>query len=135
MKCLSGTRDLALRLSAIGALCVKWFADASFAVHPDMKSHTGHTVTMGRGSMVSNSVKQKLNTTSSTESELACGDTTLKPLMWAKLFVSALGCKPRMMMAQDNTSTVKLMKNGKASSAKRTRHINMRHFAIEDHLD
>ena len=135
MKHLSGTRDLALRLSALGALHVKWFADASFAVHPDMKSHAGCTVTMGRGSTVSNSAKQKLNTTSSTESELACGDATLKPLMWAELFVSALGHEPRVTMTQDNVSTTKLMKNGKASSAKRTRHVNMQYFAIKDHLD
>ena len=59
MKYLSGTRDAVLRLSALGASHMKWFADASFAVHPDVKSHTGYTMTMGRGSIVSNSVKQK----------------------------------------------------------------------------
>ena len=55
--------------------------------------------------------------------------------MWTKLFVNALGYRPRIVMAQNNISTIKLMKNGKASSTKRTRHINIRYFAIKDHLD
>ena len=85
--------------------------------------------------MTSNSSEQKLSTASSTESESVSGDTTLKPLMWAKLHVQALGHGPRMTLVQDNTSTIKPMKNGKASGTKRTRHLNIRHFAIEDHLD
>jgi len=92
-------------------------------------------MTMGKGSIVSNSSKQKLNTTSSTESELVCGSTTLKPLMWAKLYVMALGYKPRVIMEQDNTSTMKFMTNGKVSSTKRTRHINIRFFEIKDYVD
>ena len=27
---------------------IKWFSNASFVVHKDMKSHTGHDVTMGK---------------------------------------------------------------------------------------
>ena len=135
MKYLQGTQGMVLRLSAAASLYMKWFADSSFAVHPDMKSHTGYTMTMGRGSITSNSSKQKLNTTSSTEAELVSGDSTLKPLMWSKLHVQSLGYKPRITMAQDNASTMKLMQNGKASSTKRTRHLNIRCFAIKDHLD
>ena len=37
-------------------------------------------------------------------------------------------------MYQDNTSSIKLEKNGKASSTKRTRHINIRYFLITDKL-
>lgn len=59
----------------------------------------------------------------------------LKLLVWSKPHVQALGCRPRMTMVQDNTSAMWLMKNGKASSTKRTRHLNIGHFAIEDHLD
>ena len=70
MKCLAGTKEMALALSAMGALHMKWFADASFEVHPDMKSQTGHMMTMGKGAVVANSVKQKIDTTSSTKSKL-----------------------------------------------------------------
>ena len=30
---------------------IKWYADASFAVHPYLKSHTGAIMTMGQVSM------------------------------------------------------------------------------------
>jgi hypothetical protein len=49
---------------------VKWWVDASLAVHPDMKSHTGAAMSMGKGSVYSSSTRQKLNTKSSTEAEL-----------------------------------------------------------------
>jgi hypothetical protein len=41
LKFLNGTRDEYLTLSANGLRVVKWYVDASFAVHPDFKSHTG----------------------------------------------------------------------------------------------
>jgi hypothetical protein len=47
-----------------------WYVDASFAVHPNMRGHTGEGLTMGRGFPITESTKQKLNTRSLTESEL-----------------------------------------------------------------
>ncbi len=47
-----------------------WYVDASFAVHPNMRGHTGEGLTMGRGFPITASTKKKLNTRSSTESEL-----------------------------------------------------------------
>jgi hypothetical protein len=44
MKYLNGTRELKLTLSADNLHCIKWYVDASFAVHPDYKSHTGATI-------------------------------------------------------------------------------------------
>ena len=38
------------------------------------------------------------------------------------------------ILYQDNTSSIKLEKNGKASSTKRTRHINIRYFTITDRV-
>jgi hypothetical protein len=43
MKYLNGTREFRLTLSADNLHCIKWYVDASFAVHPDYKSHTGAT--------------------------------------------------------------------------------------------
>ena len=50
--------------------CIRWWVDASFAVHPDMKSHSGTMMSMGQGAVILESKKQKLNTKSLTESEL-----------------------------------------------------------------
>jgi hypothetical protein len=41
------------------------FIDASFAVHPSMRSHSGVYITIGVGAFYSKSTAQKLNTMSS----------------------------------------------------------------------
>ena len=70
MKFLYGTQEDVLTLGINCANIVKWYADAAFSVHPDMKSHTGMNMTWGTGSIISSSRKQKLNSKSSTEAEL-----------------------------------------------------------------
>jgi hypothetical protein len=55
-------------------MIIKWYVDASFAVHGDFKSHTGGAMTYGTGVPISISRKQKLNTRSSTEAELVAVD-------------------------------------------------------------
>jgi hypothetical protein len=49
MQCLRGSIDLVLTLEADSDQILKWWVDASHAVHPDMKSHTGGTLSMGKG--------------------------------------------------------------------------------------
>ena len=53
MKFLNTTGDDVLTLSADNLNIVKWKIDASFAVHPDMKSHTGAYITLGKGAITS----------------------------------------------------------------------------------
>jgi hypothetical protein len=65
MKYLQKTKDLVLRLSADNLNVVKWWVDASYAGHKDMRSHTGGTMSMGTGAAYSTSKKQKLNTKTS----------------------------------------------------------------------
>jgi hypothetical protein len=47
------TRSEYLTLSADDLRVVKWYVDASFAVHPDFKSHTGAVMMLGKGAMQS----------------------------------------------------------------------------------
>jgi hypothetical protein len=49
MKYLNGMKELKLTLSADNLHCIKWYVDASFAVHPNYKSHTGTTMPYGDG--------------------------------------------------------------------------------------
>ncbi len=58
-----------LILSTDGSGVLMWYVDASFAVHPNMRCHTGGGLTMGRGFPIVSSTKQKLHTRSSTECE------------------------------------------------------------------
>ena len=53
LKYLSDTRDLVLTLESDGIGMVKWWVDVAFAVHHDMKSHTGSMVSMKRGALYS----------------------------------------------------------------------------------
>ncbi len=46
---LRSTHGLPLILAADGTGVLSWYVDASFAVHPDMKGHTGGAMTMGTG--------------------------------------------------------------------------------------
>ena len=67
---LNGTRDLTLTLSLKDEInCIKWCADAAFAVHSDFKSHTGAAVMSDDESLISIGRKQKLNTESFTIAE------------------------------------------------------------------
>ena len=93
-------------------------------------------MTYGQGAIQAISRKQKLNTRSSTESELVGVDDALTPIMWTRLFMEAQGYKIREnIVKQDNKSSILLETNGKKSSSKRTRALNIRYFSITDHVE
>ena len=66
---------------------VKWYVDASFAVHPDYRNHTGVVMTLGEGSFIAMSRKQKLNTRSSTEAEHVGSDDAVTMILRTGLFM------------------------------------------------
>jgi hypothetical protein len=123
-----------LRLSTDNLTIIKWWVDASYGVHHDMKSHTGGVMSMGTGAVYAVSKKQKLNTKSSTEAELVGIDDVLPQALWTKYFLEAQNYETDSILNQDNQSTIKLADNGKASSGKGTRHINIRYFCITDRI-
>jgi len=132
---LDGTIGLPLILAMDKSGKMQWHVDASFAVHNDMKSHTGATMTMGQGAAYSQSSKQKLNTKSSTEAELVGVDDVLPQMIWCRYFLEAQQEQVEDNICyQDNESAIKLENNGKRSSSKRTRHINIRYYFITDRV-
>jgi len=134
-KYLDATIGLPLILSMDGTGEMRWHVDASFAVHNDMKSHTGATMMMGQGAAYNQSSKQKINTGSSTEAELVGVNEVLTQMIWCRYFLEAQGyCLKDNICYQDNESAMKLEKNGKRSSTKRTRHIHIRYFLITDRV-
>jgi hypothetical protein len=111
------------------------WVDASYAVHPDMKSHTGGVMSMGTGGILCKSTKQKLNTKSSTEAELIGATDYLPSTIWSKMFMEAQGYKiTSNIFEQDNVSAIRLEKNGKASAGKQSRHIDIRYFFMKDRI-
>jgi hypothetical protein len=93
LKYCNGTRQDKLTLSADNLHIIKWHVDASFAVHPDFRSHTGGVMTYGGGVIQSISRKQKLNTRSSTKAELVGADDAATMILWTKLFMEAQGVR------------------------------------------
>jgi Reverse transcriptase (RNA-dependent DNA polymerase) len=135
MKYLRGTATMPLVLEAENMNVMKWWVDASFAVHPDMKSHTGGVMSLGRGAVHGTSTRQKINTTSSTEAETVGIHEVLPQILWTRYFLEAQGYGvEESVVYQDNQSAILLAKNGRGSSSKRTRHINIRYFFVADRI-
>jgi hypothetical protein len=127
---------LALTLEADDVRVVKWSIDASFAVHADMRSHTGGCGSLGKGMFSTMSSKQKMNTRSSTEAELVGVDDMMAKVLWTQYFLGAQGYKVGpAVVAQDNKSSILLETNGMKSSTKRTRHINVRYYFVTDRIE
>jgi len=129
---LKHTKNDRLTLESDESMVVNWHVDASFAVHPDMRSHTGISVTFGKGFPINISRKQSINTRSSTEAELVAADDAMGPILWTKHFLAEQGYNYKQVLHQDNKSAMLLESNGRKSAGKRSRHINIRYFFISD---
>jgi len=106
---LAVTKDLPLTLEASGNGTIRWWVDASYAVHPNMRSHTGATMTLGKGSPYSISSKQKINTVRSTETELVGISDSMKLIIWTRLFIESQGYSiTDNVLYHDNQSTILL---------------------------
>ena len=136
MRYLNDTSELVLTLKADDMTVIKWWVDASYAVHENMRSHTGATMSLGGGAIYSKSTKQKLNNKSSTEAELVAALDMSGQILWTKGFLQAQGYQvKRNILYQDNKSAILLEKNGSLSSSQKTRHINVRYFFIKDKIE
>jgi hypothetical protein len=100
-----------------------------------MKGHMGGGITLGTGFPFVTSTKQKLNTRSSTESELVAVDGCIPVICWTHYFLESQGYGVfENILYQDNQSAILLEKNGKTSSSKWTKHINIRYFFVTSRI-
>ena len=91
---------------------------------------------MDKEAITSSSRKQKLNMRSSTEAELVSADDMSNMILWTKLFMEAQGYPLKEnILHQDNKSAILLEENGKRSSSKRTRALNIRYFFLTDQIE
>ena len=132
---LRNTSDLYLTLEASQMHVIQWWIDASFAVHPNMKSHTGAVMSIGKGRVINMSNKQKLNTRSSTEAELVSVNDAMALVLWMRMFLIEQGFTVvDNLIHQDNQSTILLARNGTTSSGKEMRHIEIRYYLVTDNV-
>ena len=100
---MAGTMDLEHTIGADSMEKLRSWVDALYAVHPDMKSHSGGVMLFGTGGLICKSSKQKLNTKSSSEAELVGVSDYLPNTMWVKMFLEAQGYKMNdNSLEQDN---------------------------------
>lgn len=92
-------------------------------------------MSLGKGCPISGSWRQKLNTKSSTEAELVGVDDCMHVIVWTRNFLTDQGFKIQdNVIFQDNQSAMLLERNGRASSGRRTRHVNIRYFFVADRI-
>jgi hypothetical protein len=137
LKYLNGTKYLKLSLTVENLGLLKWYVDGSHSVHWDhCKGHRGAMFTMGKGATSSYSGKVKLNTRSLTETELVTAAMFVPEMLWSLYFIQAQGYGAECVgLYHDNISAQLLMKNGRFSSGKKTKHIKAKFFYIKDRVD
>ncbi len=136
LKYLNGTRYLKLKLSMDSLTMLKWYVDGSHNMHWDCKGHGGAMFTLGKGATSSYSRKVKLASRSSTETELITADMYMPEMLWLLYFIQGQGYKAECVgLHQDNNSMQLLMKNGRFSSGKKTKHIKAKFFFIKEKVN
>ncbi len=129
------TRELCLTLEANNLQVIKWWVNASFAIHHNMRSHTGGALSLSKGAIYSTSTQKELNTKSSTKAELVGVDDVMTMILWTSQFMEGQGYSIRdNILYQDNQSAMLLEKNGQQSSTKRTRHLDIRYHFVTDRI-
>ena len=103
---------------------LKWYVDGAHNVHWDCTGHEGAVFKLGKGATSSYLRKVKLNKRSSTETELYVANMFMPEMLWLLYFIQEQGDEDECVgLYQDNISTQLLIKNGKMSSGKKTKHI------------
>jgi hypothetical protein len=133
---LAGTVDLTMRYnkSSTLSLSLTAYADASYNVHPDSKSHTGFLVCIGDTSapLIYGCKKQSITADSSTVAELIAAHSVTKELQWSLNMLTELGFSLPITptLFQDNMSTIKIF-NQKGNSGK-TKHLSLRYNIVRE---
>jgi len=129
-----GTKHLGLKLYSDEGVKLYATVDASYACHPDSKSHTGCTLHIGRmsGSIITLSKKQTVTADSSTVAEFIATHVVTKEIMWARSFLSSVKYPQSdpTVLFEDNMSTISMIKN--KSNGNRTKHIEVRYNLVRE---
>ena len=132
---IQGTIGLPLILSIKNSGNIKWYVDAEFALHKDMKSHTGGFMTKRTGGEYVKSIKNNPNTKSSTEADLVGVDDVLAQVIFIQYFLKEQGYMiHNNIIYQENQSAIKLENNDRPLIRNRTSHINDRYYFITDRI-
>ena len=107
------------------------FIDSAHAVHPNMCGNTGGLTTFGTGIIDQKSGKQKMNTRSSTKTEVVGTSEYLPKNIYFEMFMEAQGYKLKInVLAEENESTIRMSNNGRDSCTSNSKHIAIKYFWV-----
>lgn len=109
--------------------------DSAHAVHENMRGHTGGLITFGTGVVDQKSSTQKMNARSSTDTEHIGTSEYLPKNIYFSMFFEHQGYKLRTnYLCKDNSSEIKLIKNGMDSATWNSKHVAVKHFWVTDRI-
>ena len=135
MKRLNGASELGLKLGKRGKdMGVAVYADASYAVHADCKSHGDTVAYSNRGPACVKCAKRKMASKSSAEAELTTLSDAASLAAYNISFLRGQGYDACADLKRDNASTIKLAENVRSDSD-RAKRIQARRFFVKQRLD
>ena len=108
LKYLNGTRHMKLKMMVENMSLIRWWVDASYNVHWDIRGHNGAMMSLGKGDIISNSNKQNLNVNISTEGELVSTYDQMPYILNALYFIKTQGYTIEKNTYQENKYTIRL---------------------------
>ena len=124
MKYLNGMKHKVLTIHTKGSInIIKWYVNASFAVHLDFKSHIGTSIFFSKNTEAIQNLLRKLkfNAKKSMIAEYIRADDVSTLVLWTNLFLGEqnyhVDCN---VIYQDDKSTILLETNGRASTGKQS---------------
>ena len=84
---LNDTMDLHRILGSDGMRSMRTYVDEAYAVHMDMRSHTGGLTSLGKGTLHTKLSKQKRNSKISTKTELIGASDFIPWTLWLNRFL------------------------------------------------
>ena len=136
LKFLKKTKTDKRIMGADDILKLETWIDASYATHENMRGHTGGAMSFGWGLVHEKATMQKLNTKSSTETEVVAVSEYVPHKVQMINFLDAQGYSlQKSILYQDNQSAIKMEKNGRNSCTGNSRHISIRYFFVKDRVN
>lgn len=110
--------------------------DSAHAVHTNMRGQTGGVISFGTGIVDQKSRKQNMDMRSSMETEDVLGTSKYLPkAIYFELFLNAQGYKVETILAKDNESEIRLLRNGKDSCTSNSpKHVVIKYFWSTDRI-
>jgi hypothetical protein len=135
LRYLKGTINHGILFKSSTSSKLEGFTDADWAGDTtDRKSTSGNVFTLYEGAIVWAATKQKTVANSSVESEYVALAFAVKEALWLLTWIREMGFNiPSITVQMDSNGALDLAKN--AQFSQRTKHIDIKHHFIRDHME